>query len=264
MERFRKMQKRHFDREQYFGELVQTSERYFVPFIEQHTGCVSGKKILEIGCGEGGNMRPFADRGCDITGVDINAQRISEAKDFFAAEIGEGSVRFFAQSVFEFDCAERYDLIFVHDVIEHIPDKQELMRFMKGLLSENGVIFMAFPAWQMPFGGHQQICSSKLLSYLPFFHLLPKSLYRSTLKSFGEPQDCIDELLSIKECRLTIERFEKHLSEFNYAIVCKKLYFINPHYEIKFGLRPRVLMPFIAHIPYIRGFFSTSCVYILK
>lgn len=257
------MQKRHFDRDQYFSELVQTSERYFIPLIEQHTGCVQGKKILEIGCGEGGNMRPFADRGCDITGVDINTQRISEAKEFFASEIAEGSARFFAQSVFDFDCRERYDLIIVHDVIEHIPDKQELMRFMKGLLSDNGVIFMAFPAWQMPFGGHQQICNSKMLSHLPFFHLLPKDMYNSLLKAFGEPQDCIDELLSIKECRLTIERFENVLAS-GYHIFYKKLYFINPHYEIKFGLRPRVLTPFIARIPYIRGFFSTSCVYILK
>ena len=47
-------------------------------------------------------------------------------------------------------------------------------------------------------------------------------------------------------------------------IADRRLYFINPHYETKFGLRPRRLSPLIGAIPYVRDFFTTSCFYIMK
>lgn len=44
----------------------------------------------------------------------------------------------------------------------------------------------------------------------------------------------------------------------------QQLYFINPHYETKFGFTPRKLNKHIAHIPYLRNFVSISCFYILR
>ena len=32
--------------------------------------------ILEIGCGDGGNLLPFTELGCNTTGVDLSAGRI--------------------------------------------------------------------------------------------------------------------------------------------------------------------------------------------
>ena len=123
---------------------------------------------------------------------------------------------------------------------------------------------MSFPAWQMPFGGHQQICKNKLLAHLPFIHLLPNILYKYVLNKFGENKDCINELLSIKKTRLSIETFESLLQKEDIQIIDKQLYFINPHYEVKFRLRPRKLYYFISKIPYVRNFFTTSYFYILS
>ena len=39
--------------------------------------------ILEIGCGDGGNLLPFAELGCSTTGVDISTGRIKDAILFF-------------------------------------------------------------------------------------------------------------------------------------------------------------------------------------
>lgn len=126
------------------------------------------------------------------------------------------------------------------------------------------MIFMSFPAWQMPFGGHQQICNNKIISHLPFIHLLPNKIYRAILKTGGEKEDCIKELLNIKKTRTSIEYFEKIAKEENITIVNRLLYFINPHYETKFGLRPRKLNKLVSIIPYIRNFFISSCFYILS
>ncbi len=44
----------------------------------------------------------------------------------------------------------------------------------------------------------------------------------------------------------------------------KILYFINPNYEVKFGLKPRILYNFIASIRYIRNYFATCGYYLIS
>ena len=68
------MQKRHTDRESYFGEQSQTSKNYYIPYIKEVIGHIPDK-VLEVGCGEGGNLLPFAEAGCRVMGVDIDAMR---------------------------------------------------------------------------------------------------------------------------------------------------------------------------------------------
>lgn len=156
-----------------------------------------------------------------------------------------------------------FDLIICHDVLEHIENKSFFISSLKRFLAPRGVVFISFPAWQMPFGGHQQICRGKFLSHLPWFHLLPKILYESLLKLGREKEDTIKELLSIKKTKCPIELFEK-LIEKKFRVLDRTLFFINPHYEVKFKLRPRLLHPTIGKIPYIRNFFTTSCFYLLS
>ncbi len=221
-------------------------------------------RVLEVGCGDGGNLLPLARRGCLVCGVDIADCRISNAKQFFQEESVEAT--FIASDVFLLtDMHHSFDLIICHDVIEHIEDKATFITLLCDFLVEDGKIFMSFPAWQMPFGGHQQICRSKFLSHAPFIHLLPKSLYASLLRTFGESEGLVAELLEIKHTKCPLELFEKILrNNDRLQIEDRRLYFINPHYKTKFGLTPRRLWGFIGAIPYVRNFFTTSSFYILK
>ena len=219
--------------------------------------------ILEIGCGDGGNLLPFAELGCNTTGVDISAGRIRDAILFFEERQIKGN--FIASDIFKLKGFEhKFDLIICHDVIEHIKDKATFLSNLPKYINSEGIIFMSFPAWQMPFGGHQQICKSKTISHVPFIHLLPAFMYKSILKMSGENEDCIKELLSIKETSPPIELFERLVRKNHITVVDRQLFFINPHYEIKFGLTPRKQSAIIAGIPYLRNLFTTSCFYILK
>lgn len=56
------MQKRHIDRLQYFRELAQTSERYFMPYIKDFLDMAGPISILEVGCGDGGNLLHFVEK----------------------------------------------------------------------------------------------------------------------------------------------------------------------------------------------------------
>ena len=53
------MQQRHENRKTYFQELATTSELHFLPYIHRFTSVTPQSRILEIGCGEGGNLVPL-------------------------------------------------------------------------------------------------------------------------------------------------------------------------------------------------------------
>ena len=256
------MQKRHTDRRRYFEEQAQTSKNYYIPYIKKIIKDLP-TKVLEVGCGEGGNLLPFAKSGCEVVGVDIAASRIKQAKNFFINEDQKGI--FIASDIFQLkDLEKTFPLIIIHDVIEHIEHKAQFLSDIKEYLTTDGVIFIAFPAWQMPFGGHQQIAQGKIISHFPFVHLLPHLLYRKILKMCNEKEDTVKELLSIKQTKCSIEAFKNIARQTGYYIVNEQLYLLNPHYEVKFGLSPRKLNKVISTIPYLRDFFSTSCFYLLR
>lgn len=257
------MQERHSNRALYFKELATTSKKYFVPYIEQYKKIEAGMSVLEIGCGDGGNLLPFSEMGCDTIGVDLAEARIKDAIVFFQEANAKG--RFIASDVFKIKEFENtFDLIICHDVIEHIDDKKTFLSNLKKYIKKDGIIFMSFPAWQMPFGGHQQIAVNKVISHAPFLHLLPAIAYKTVLRWGNEDEGGIKELLSIKRTKMPIEKFEKLVKEENFQIINRELFLINPHYEIKFGLKTRKLPSAIGGIPYVRNFFVTSSFYILK
>lgn len=257
------MQKRHTDRYVYFKELARSCRTHFIPYVEKWHRIEPGMRVLEIGCGDGGNLLPFAEMGCETLGIDLAECRVEDAKTFFEREGASG--QFMTADFCKLDIYScTYDIILCHDVLEHIADKEAFLQRMYQSLKPDGIVFMAFPAWQMPFGGHQQICRSGFLSKLPFMHLLPTGCYKGILKLFNETGDVQAELLDIKKTGVSVESFERLIKRMNLKIVHRQLWFINPHYQTKFGLKPRKLSKFFAGVPYIRNFMTTSCFYMLR
>ena len=197
--------------------------------------------------------------------MDICQVRINEAQTFFAECHQQGTFicKDFLLADKPIGEAERYDLILVHDVIEHIVPscKREFLLHIKDFLRVDGIVFIGFPAWQNPFGGHQQI-SVGLVFKFPFVHLLPKPIYQAVLELSGATSDNIDELMSIRASRIT--GFERLASEVGYTICQRTLWLINPHYKQKFHINPRHQWTFFANIPYLRNFYTTSAWYLLR
>lgn len=258
------MQERHKDYERYFAESEESCQKYYLPYIKQYTDLAfdAHLKVLEVGCGIGGNVAPFARIGCQVSGVDIDPLSIDWAQKIFAQQQLEAKIT--CADIHEYGDDERYHLIMLHDAIEHIPAKKKLMLRLRDLLTDEGVLYIAFPAWRMPFGGHQQVARTKLVSRCPFIHLLPRSVFVWLLRRLGEPEAVIKDFLSIKSTRMTIQAFQKLCADTDFEIIDRRLYLINPHYEKKFGLKPRVLWNIVAKLPYVRDYFSTSCHYLMR
>lgn len=258
------MQNRHADRRRYFEEQGRTTQRHVMPFIAPFLPLHAGLSVLEVGCGEGGNLTPFADLGCSCVGIDLNEKQIARAREFFDGHPHQSQLRFIYQDIYAADVDDlgRFDLIIMRDVIEHIIDQERFMGYIHRFLKPGGRLFIGFPPWQMPFGGHQQICENRWLSKLPWFHLLPTPLYRAILRMAGESGATIQELLDIKQTGISIERLRRVMARAGWRALREQLYLVNPNYETKFGLQPRTLPAGLGAIPGLRNFYTT-CVYLV-
>jgi SAM-dependent methyltransferase len=257
------MYERHTNRDQYFKEQVVTTRKYVIPFLEEHIKINTGTSVLEIGCGEGGNLKPFMDSGCTVTGIDLSAGKIKLAHEFFRDHPNYRNLILICEDIYRRSDLGTFDVVVLRDVIEHIPDQKRFMGYMKHFLHFGSVVFFGFPPWQNPFGGHQQMCRSRILSKLPWFHLLPGFFYKGVLKLFGEPQNKIQGLMEVKETGISIERFERILKNHGFRILTRRLYLFNPNYEVKFKVRPRKQNRFVAAVPWLRNFFTTAGYYLV-
>ncbi|MEQ8624883.1 MAG: class I SAM-dependent methyltransferase [Vicingaceae bacterium] len=258
----------HKDKQTYINYQRENASNYVIPFIERKLPLFEGMRVMEIGCAEGGVLQAFVNRGCIGTGVELSAGRYERAKQVFEEELKSGQVSLVNKDIYAVDIAaempERFDLIVLKDVIEHIHDQDKILNKLREFLKPNGHIFFGFPPWQMPFGGHQQMAKSKILSRLPYYHLLPMPLFKAMLKSFGESEKSVDDLVEIKETGISIERFQKLLKKNHYSTQLKEFYLINPIYKYKFNLQARVQSRALAAIPYLRNYLTTCMYYLVK
>ena len=253
----------HQDKKKYFEINIANVNQYILPFIEEKFPLHAGMRVLEIGCGEGGVLKAFLNKGLAGVGVELDEVRLVDARQWLAEEMQNGKVSFVSKNIYDCDVEQdlggKFHLIVLKDVIEHIPGQEKLLAYLQNFLLEKGIIFFGFPPWQMPLGGHQQILKNKWLSKIPYYHLLPMPVYKSILKRAGEN---VQEMVEIKETGISIERFQKIVKATGYTILNKKHYLLNPIYQYKFGWKPREQFSLMQAVPWVRNFF-TSCVYYL-
>jgi len=258
----------HGNKGKYFELTRKVTEEYIYPYLMAHGAIKDKMKVLEIGCGEAGVLKHFASKGHDVFGIELEESRIDLAKDFLKAEVVSGQAQFLNKDIYdvnvEKDIGHTFDLIILKDVIEHIPNQEKFIPELERYLSPGGFVFMAFPPWQMPYGGHQQVLHSKWASRIPYAHLLPGKLYPAYLKLCGVSPAAIETMLDIKSTGISMERFERIHQKNGYSIVHRQSYLFNPIYKFKFGIKPRKqIWPFNA-IPFLRNYLVMGVYYLMQ
>lgn len=262
------MLEQHTNKEVMLNQQEQNSASYVLPFIEQSMVVNTSTRVLDVGCGEGGVLRPFLERGCTCLGVDLDTSRFEAGRKRLVKFIENGQLEFSGQNVYDHDFIKmhegKFDLIILKDVIEHVPDQEKFIPHLKKFLTPNGQIFFGFPPWYMPFGGHQQLLRNKFVSKLPYYHILPNSVYTGLMKLAGEDKGLIDFMIETKNTRITIERFERIVKDNDFEIKSKQWFLINPIYKYKFGLKPRKQNWFFGAVPFVRNFLTTCAYYTIQ
>ncbi len=255
------MNPQHYTADFLFQNAYQLGKTYIIPYIEQVVP-LKGKRVLEIGCGRGGLLQACIEaQAKEVVGLDIDQQALEQAKNFLDGLIQKGKVKLLTMDVYDYSPEEPFDVVLLKDVIEHIPQQDKFLKHLRKLVQ--GYVWIGFPPWQMPFGGHQQLLSHPFLSRLPYFHLLPKNLYKKILEWGNTPLSLQNMLLEIKDTGISIERFECIAQQANFKIVKRTCFFFNPSYRFRFGL-PIWKVPFpFSRLKWIRNFYTTAVYYVL-
>ncbi|MFH1850383.1 MAG: methyltransferase domain-containing protein [archaeon] len=95
-------------------------------------------KVLDVGCGFGQYSLFLAARGCRVTGIDMNEQRIGIARN--AAKKMGLDAEFMAGRIE--DVRGRYDTIIMVDLLHHVERQPEVLRQCRKRLAKGGVLIV--------------------------------------------------------------------------------------------------------------------------
>ena len=147
--------------------------------------------ILELGSGEGGTASVFSKNNNYIS-LDLSLLRLQRQPDTIIKVNADAQILPFKHSTF--------DLIILQDVIEHLPDNNELLHYLSGYLKKEGIIYLSTP---------NRLSLLNMISDphfgLPFISILKRNqIKKYFLPLFRKDDSCrndIAQLLSIKELK---------------------------------------------------------------
>ncbi|MDX9923404.1 MAG: class I SAM-dependent methyltransferase [Ignavibacteriaceae bacterium] len=220
--------------EKHFLEQIKYTKEFIIPYLKEHISPLKNMNVLEIGCAEAGLLFVFDELECKTTGIEISPHRAQFAIDNNKnSKIIEGDIT--SEEIVP-RINDKYDLIIMREVIEHLHKKENALANISKLLKKDGYLFISFPPRYSPFAGHQQIGRTKL-SKIPYLHLLPVRILNLLMKKMNEREDFVDEIKLNYSTGMSIAKFEKIISPFGYKIIQKDLYLFRPIYAQRYGLR---------------------------
>jgi SAM-dependent methyltransferase len=113
---------------------------FFLPYLKP------GMRLLDIGCGPGSITLGLAEAVApgEAVGVDANPRSI----EFACANTTAPNLRFELADLYRLPFEpESFDAVFMHAVLQHVPDPERAVRMASGLLRPGGVIGLADADW---------------------------------------------------------------------------------------------------------------------
>lgn len=139
---------------------------------------VNPKTVLEVGVGSGGILSVFHDNDCKTIGLDYDEEYLSIAR--------KNNLNVFNGSIEKLNRNDKFDLIILSHVLEHIVDPLPFLKKLSEHLTENGTIYIEVPSlnqvctidydydlmlyWQNAHTIHFTILSLRLLLKRAGFH----------------------------------------------------------------------------------------------
>lgn len=123
-------------------ELIQEVLRRFLPDA-------APRRMLDIGCGPGGNMRALQEFG-QVTGLDVAPEALVFAKEQGYAELVRGDAE-----QLPFPDAS-FDAVTAFDALEHVPSDARALAEAFRVLKPGGAFLVTVPAHPWLFGPHDR------------------------------------------------------------------------------------------------------------
>jgi 2-polyprenyl-6-hydroxyphenyl methylase / 3-demethylubiquinone-9 3-methyltransferase len=108
----------------------------------KHVGCLTGLRLLDIGCGGGLLSEPLARLGASVVGADPSPRNIAVARQHAA---GSGLSIDYRVTTAEAlaDAGEAFDVVLAMEVVEHVADLALFVRRAAAMVKPNGLMVTA-------------------------------------------------------------------------------------------------------------------------
>ncbi|MCA6065061.1 bifunctional 2-polyprenyl-6-hydroxyphenol methylase/3-demethylubiquinol 3-O-methyltransferase UbiG [Thalassolituus marinus] len=104
---------------------------------------LAGKKVLDVGCGGGILSEAMAQRGADVTGIDMGEANLTTAK-LHALESGvKVDYQCIAVETLAAQQPESFDVVTCLEMLEHVPDPASIIRACHKLVKPGGQVFFS-------------------------------------------------------------------------------------------------------------------------
>ena len=139
--KFEELASRWWDKESEFKPLHDINPLR-VGFIDRHAP-LGGKRVLDVGCGGGILAESMAQRGADVTGIDMGEAPLKVAK-LHGLESGI-KVNYQRTTAEEFaaEHAGEFDVVTCMEMLEHVPDPASVVEACKRLVKPGGKVFFS-------------------------------------------------------------------------------------------------------------------------
>jgi len=111
-------------------------------YVDRKAG-LNGKRVLDVGCGGGLLSEAMAQRGADVTGIDLGQATI-EVAGLHALESG-AKVRYLRESAEEHaaQAPASYDIVICMEMLEHVPDPRSVLQALRTLVKPTGHVVLS-------------------------------------------------------------------------------------------------------------------------
>lgn len=118
--KFEALAHRWWDRESEFKPLHEINPLR-VNWIDEHIS-LAGKKVIDIGCGGGILSEAMAQRGAQVTGIDMGEAPLSVARLHLLESGLEIDYRQITAEAMAAEAPEQFDVVTCLEMLEHVPD----------------------------------------------------------------------------------------------------------------------------------------------
>ena len=247
----------------YFEYQQRVCRDVVIPWLAKHVP-LAGRHVGDFGAHHGGMVHALRESGivAAAVGLELSEEIVSSspfvADDRFRLEVAD--VTSLGDEV------DHFDLILLHDVLEHMPDLDRSIHAVRDQLRPGGRVFVSFPPYYSAFGGHQQLARGPARN-VPFIHVLPTTLFLHLAQpgeqEYMSARGSLADMLSVRRARLTLGKAERAFSRSGFEVVESEFFLVRPEYTVRYGLKART-SGVLGRLPGIREILANGAFYLLR
>lgn len=112
-------------------------------YIESRAQGLSGKKVLDVGCGGGILSESMARNGAIVTGIDMSAEPLNVARlHLYESALQIDYQQITAEALAE-SAAGSFDIVTCMEMLEHVPNPASVIQACQRLVKPNGHVFFS-------------------------------------------------------------------------------------------------------------------------